>query len=41
MADRAGLDGTMLHYLAVVSYGERTQTRTLENHANLPAYLTN
>ena len=49
MADRMGLDG-MLHYLAVrkatlpgstESYGELTQTRTFENHANLLAYLAN
>ena len=40
MADRMGLDGTMLHYLyGTESYGERTQTRTFENHANLLAYL--
>ena len=37
MADRMGLDGTMLAVRK--SYGERTQTRTFENHANLLTYL--
>ena len=26
---------------STASYGERTQTRTFENHANLLTYLTN
>ena len=37
MADRMGLDGTML--AVQKSYGERTQTRTFENNANLLTYL--
>ena len=45
VADRMGLDGTMIHHLAVrkatESYGKRTQTCTFENHANLHAYLAN
>ena len=36
---------TERHYVTLpgstASYGERTQTRTFENHANLLAYLTN
>ena len=39
MADRMGVDGTMLLPGSTESYGERTQTRTFENHANPLAYL--
>ena len=42
MADRTGLDGTMLHYLASTeSFGESKQTRTFENHTTLLSYLAN
>ena len=43
MVDRMGLDSAVLHYLAVAmaSYGECTQIRMFETHANLLAYLTN
>ena len=38
-------NGTRQHYVTLpgstASYGERKQTRTFENHANLLAYLTN
>ena len=36
MADRTGLGGTMLHYLAI----RRTHTHTFENHTNLLGNLT-
>ena len=38
MDDRTGLDGTTLP-ASTVSYGERTQTHTIGNHASLLAYL--
>ena len=41
MADRTGLDSTVTLHGITASYGERKQTRTFENHANLLAYLTN
>ena len=41
MADRTGLDSTVTLPGSTASYGERKQTRTFENHANLLAYLTN
>ena len=41
MADRMGLDSTVTLPGSTASYGERKQTRTFENHANLLAYLTN
>ena len=43
MADRTGLDSTMCYTLpgSTASYGERTQTYTFKNHANLLAYPTN
>ena len=42
MTDRTGLDSTIYVTLpgSTASYGERKQTRTFENHANLLAYLT-
>ena len=40
MDGRAGLDGTTLPD-SKVSYGERTQTHTIGNDANLLAYLAN
>ena len=43
VADRMGLDGTMLHYLAIwkAIVSVRTQTHTFESHANLLAFLAN
>ena len=42
MADRMGLDGTMLHYLAVWKAMVSVHiTRTFKDHTNLLAYLAN
>ena len=42
MANRTGLGSTTLYYLAAwQANGERTQTRTFKNNANLFTYLAN